>query len=1041
MPRPLINSFNAGEMSFATDARVDIDKYRNGCRILENAIPKIQGGAYGRPGMEYIGAARYTDKKTRLIPFAFDVTTSFVLEFGDGYVRFWSNGTQVLSGGNPLTLATPYTETEIFNIQYTQVNDVVYLVDGAHPPQKLTRIADDNWTIADVGWVWPAMQDENAGQTNLGTQTITDLLRLNTEEWPQRVGAINGIMTFSGLTDLTGTTKTAKLDKWTGSAWTNIVTRTWTTTPPSDYTYTCTTFPAGLHYDTFRVTYSGPVHGAGAKITLTTDGDYYPVAHPSGPTTYEWGHRYRVDVPIDIAQPQPSLAECTVSTGWTWRVRVKSLATIPTNNSCKVQSWNGAAWVDVATVSLTANKWTTYNGTAPGSDTLYRLKWAGTTATNGFAMQTVPTSSAPWPTGYLADPVTGVPIAPGAGSDFGTPEHGVMILERVVASGTSDITLTLSATTGNLVEMTASAALFDPAHVGSYWQIGHRRDNAYVDIAPTTADATSSELRVLGRYDVFTYGTWKGTLNLQVQRAGTWETIRSWNSGGTGSGSDRNVIAAGTADVEQNMRLFYDHTSGTNTNARMVLEPADSRIYGLVKVTNYTSSTVLVVSVLKDVYATTATRAWSEGSWSSYRGFPRAITMDNQRIVYGGTEHEPLTIWGSVIGDFENFQRSTLEDSSYAFRIASAKGNSIVWMSNQTRFIVGTQGDEWLVEPGSNADSGGVITPSNVKITMQSSFGSAYIQPAAANDTIMFVERGRKRLREFVFQFDKQSFGAPDLTLLADHIFANTGIKQMVFASVPDPVLWVVSEDNRLMSMTFERDQSVVGWSRHITAGDVESVCVIYGDDSDEVWLLTKRSVNGADVKYLERFDPHAEAKLESDDVPMMIYLDCAKLIAQTSSTTVTGLDHLEGETVSGLADGIPFSGKVVTSGDIELDVAAETVVAGLPYTVRIQPNKLELGMQDGTSQGRRFHATQAMLRFARTGGAQYADSASGPFYDVLFRDPLRDATEFEPSFTGDKRVYLASRHRDSLALTIRNTKPLPFGLLAIAPIVEASGQ
>ena len=136
MPRPLINSFNAGEMSFATDARVDIDKYRNGCRILENAIPKIQGGAYGRPGMEYIGAARYTDKKTRLIPFAFDVTTSFVLEFGDGYVRFWSNGTQVLSGGNPLTLTTPYTEEEIFNIQYTQVNDVVYLVDGAHPPRS-----------------------------------------------------------------------------------------------------------------------------------------------------------------------------------------------------------------------------------------------------------------------------------------------------------------------------------------------------------------------------------------------------------------------------------------------------------------------------------------------------------------------------------------------------------------------------------------------------------------------------------------------------------------------------------------------------------------------------------------------------------------------------------------------------------------------------------------------------------------------------------------------------------------------------------------
>lgn len=1033
--RALINSFNAGEVSDALDARVDIDKYKNGCRILENAIPKIQGGAYGRAGMEYMGAAKYDDKVTRLIPFTFDVNTSFVLEFGNGYLRFWSNGQQVESGGNPYEISTIYGEADLFNIQFTQVNDVVYLVDGSHPVQKLTRYADDVWTIMDVEWVWPAMKDENVGAVGLGAYSIADLLRLDTEEWVQRVGITNGVMAFSGLTDLTATTKTATLDRWVSGAWSNVVTRTWTTSPPADYTYTCTTHgttdPDGVTtYDTFRITYSGPVHGAGAKITLYTD--YGNVLVPLPSPHYELQWRYSGVIPLDATQPQTSLTECTIETGWQWRARVKSLTTIPTNNSCVVQSWNGSAWVDVATIPLTADTWTTYNGTPPGSNTLHRLVWAGTTATNGFSMWDIATVGSPF--NMLASTTSPV------GND--PPPHGIMLIERVAGETAVDATLTLSATTGTGISMTASEAIFYPAHVGSFWQIGHRRDNGFVEIKPTTADATSSSFRVLGPYDIYTYGTWKGTLNLQVLQTDgtTWETIRSWNSNGTTD--DRNVIASGTADPEQTMRLFYDHTSGTNTNARMLLEPTDSRIYGLVKVTQYVSSTVLTVTVIKDVLATTATRLWSEGSWSDHRGHPRTITVENQRIVYGGTAHEPLTFWGSVIGDFQNFRRSTLDDASYAFRIASAKANGIVWMSHQNRFMIGTQGDEWLVEADSGGETPGVITPTHPpRIQLQTSYGSAYVQPVAANDTIMFAERGRKRLREFVFQLDRNAFSAPDLNLLAGHIFATTQIKQLAFASIPDPVLWVVTADNRLMSMTFERDQSVVGWSRHITDGDVESVCVIYGADSDEVWLATRRTIDGAALRYIERLDPSKWMKLEEEDVAGMIYLDCAKHIVQTSSTAVSGLDHLEGETVSILADGLVQASKVVASGAITLDTAAEQIIVGLPYTVKIQPNKIEIGMPDGTSQGRKFKVSQAMLRFWKTGGAQYADGPSDTFYDVPFRDPDRDADDIEPPFTGDKKVFLSSRHKGSLDMTIRNATPFPFALLAIAPIVGAHGQ
>lgn len=1055
MPRPLINSFNAGELSPTLDARVDIDKYRNGCRILENAIPKIQGGVYGRAGMVYMGEAKHPDKAVRLIPFTYDVATSFILEFGDGYIRFWSNGQQVESGGNPYEISSVYGVDDLFNIQFQQVNDVVYLVDGAHAPQKLTRLADDSWTIADVDWVWPAMQDENAAVSTVGTQTTTELIRQNTEEWPQAAARYENCgLAYEGTIDVSVSTKTVKIERWNGSAWVAHLTHTWTTSPPSGvslggelYVSPALSLPA-VGYFAFRLTYSGPAWSAGAKVHMYTD----PVGAIIAPHTY----RYKRTILLDAMQPQASLTECTVTAGWQWRARVKFLGTMPTNNSVKVQYWTGAAWADVAgaTITFSANKWVTYNGAIPGADTRYRLKWAGTTSTNGYSSWEVPTSNDPF-----------LRIIPDMTSGDASPEpqvHGVMLLERVIPTAAGgDITLTLNGTTGTGVTMTASGDLFNAAHVGSYWQIAHRRDpedtgGSFLEAKPTvataatyysvlgstmtTTEANGTGLRVLGSWDFTTYGTWIGTVALQVRQADgtTWDTIRTYSSLGTTG--DRNIIATGEAETEQFIRIkFVKTTAAAISNVRFLLEPRDARVYGLAKVTAYTSATVVTVTVIKDVWKTTATRLWSESSWNDYRGYPRAICVDNQRIVYGGTEHEPLTFWGSVVGDFENFFRSTLADSSYAFRIAATKGNSIVWMMHQGRFMIGTQGDEWLVEPGSNSD--GVVTVNSVRITMQSSYGSGYVQPVAANDTMMFVERGRKRIREFVFQFDKQAFAAPDLTLLADHIFEDTKVKQMAFASVPDPVVWVVTQDNRLMSMTFERDQSVVGWSRHVTDGEVESVAVIYGDYADEVWLVVKRTIDGSEVKYLERLDPEKWTKLEAENIAGMIYVDSAIRVIQTSSTSVTGLSHLEGKTVSVLADGFVQLPKVVASGAIELDTAAEDIVVGLPYTVRVQPVKLELGMPDGTSQGRRFHACQSMLRFWLTGAAQYADTPDGHFYDVVFRTVNRPADELEPLYTGDKRIYLASRHRDSLDLTIRNTKPLPFGLLAIAPIVEASGQ
>src|SRR5215217_5622056 len=146
----LIPSFNAGELSPYLDARSDLEKYASGCRLLENNVILPYGGVYRRPGTEYLGAAKLTDRRCRLLGFNFSTTTRFVLEVGQLYIRFWSNGVQVLSGGVPLEVVTPYLEAELRDIQFVQINDVMYLVHPAHAPQKLSRLADDNWTFTSI---------------------------------------------------------------------------------------------------------------------------------------------------------------------------------------------------------------------------------------------------------------------------------------------------------------------------------------------------------------------------------------------------------------------------------------------------------------------------------------------------------------------------------------------------------------------------------------------------------------------------------------------------------------------------------------------------------------------------------------------------------------------------------------------------------------------------------------------------------------------------------------------------------------------------
>ena len=132
-------AFNAGELSPLLDARVDVEKYRKGCRTLSNFLVMKHGGAKRRPGMEYIDEVKDSSAKTRVIPFNFSTNTAYVLELGNNYMRFYKDGAQ-LSMGAP----SAWADSTDYKAGDKVTNSLVYYICTAdHTSEALATVGVD----------------------------------------------------------------------------------------------------------------------------------------------------------------------------------------------------------------------------------------------------------------------------------------------------------------------------------------------------------------------------------------------------------------------------------------------------------------------------------------------------------------------------------------------------------------------------------------------------------------------------------------------------------------------------------------------------------------------------------------------------------------------------------------------------------------------------------------------------------------------------------------------------------------------------------
>lgn len=469
-----------------------------------------------------------------------------------------------------------------------------------------------------------------------------------------------------------------------------------------------------------------------------------------------------------------------------------------------------------------------------------------------------------------------------------------------------------------------------------------------------------------------------------------------------------------------------------------------------------TSTTVVTVDIRRAFATTNADDRFMLGEWSSTTGYPSAATFYQQRLMAANTADKPQTFWGSNTADFETMSPDspnasgawdgTVEaDDSLDYTISADDVQTIRWMSpGKSTLVVGAVGGEWTV-----TSDGVVITPTDVVVEPATNHGSANIQPLRVGNTVLFIQRAKRKLREFAFEFAVDGFTAADMTRLAEHI-TRGGLVEMDYAEEPNALVWAVRGDGVLPSMTFRRDEDVVGWARHIIggafgAGDavVESVAVIPGadgagqvqssEDRDEVWVIVKRTINGATKRYVEFFEIDWDARLDQEDA---YYVDSLITYDGVPASVLTGFDHLEGETLRVFADGAIHPDVTVSSGQITLDATYSVVQAGLPYQHTIKPLKLLAGTAIGTPLGKvkQIYGVTFALLNAHT--IRFGPSTSA-LRGVDFRNVEDLMDTAVPFFTGEYVTEWDDDWRTDPRMIIQSDDPVPFSLLALAPEVQ----
>lgn len=430
------------------------------------------------------------------------------------------------------------------------------------------------------------------------------------------------------------------------------------------------------------------------------------------------------------------------------------------------------------------------------------------------------------------------------------------------------------------------------------------------------------------------------------------------------------------------------------------------------------SGTVFVDNLITPDISKTPPEA--NNPFSGAGNYPGAVTYFDQRRCFAGTTNKPQNMWLTRAGTESNMTYSipTRDADSIAFRVVAREANTVRHLVPLANLVALTSSAEWRIT-SNNTDS---LTPTSIAVKPQSYVGSNDAQPVVVNNNVVYAAARGGHVREMAYQYTAGGYITGDLSLRAPHLFDQLDIVDMAFSKAPFPVVWMVSSNGKLLGLTYVPEQQIGAWHQHDTDGLFESICVVAEGNEDVLYAIVRRTINGVQKRYVERMRPRMFAT-PSDS----FFVDAGLTYSGAPATVISGLAHLEGKTVSILADAAVHRQLVVTAGTITLDTAASKVQIGLPITADLQTLPLAVQME-GFGQGKKKNVNKVYLRVKDSSGI-----FTGPDFNSLTEAKIRTIEPYgSPPMLQTREIEVVNRAAwaDGAQVSVRQSDPLPLTVI-----------
>ena len=465
------------------------------------------------------------------------------------------------------------------------------------------------------------------------------------------------------------------------------------------------------------------------------------------------------------------------------------------------------------------------------------------------------------------------------------------------------------------------------------------------------------------------------------------------------------------SEVDGNITITTSGGTFSASDVGQYIEANDG--IGRARIVNFVSSSEVDAIVEIPFFNTDAISAGSwfiergyEDTWSASKGWPRTVTFHQGRLYFGGSKSRPNTIFASRVARFFDFNPGeTLDDDAIVATLATDSVNAITGLFAGRDLQIFTKGGEFFISQASLDP----ITPNNIVVSTATRRGAKEgIKPVGAESGTLFIQRAGKALREFLFSDVELSYISNNISLLSSHLLkspSDMALRKATSTDDGDLLLIVNGQDGSLATYSILRGQNVIAPSLCTVDGTFEKVAV----DVDTIYFVVKRTINGSTVYYIEAFN-------DDNTTDSNVLLIGASL---PGTTTVTGLNHLEGKTVKVIVDDVMQNEKVVSSGQIIIDsVPTAYIEIGLDYIPEVKTLPVELKLSSGNIIAQRKRIVEVTANMYLTQNLTLNGN------DFIFT-----AGEF---YTGLKRRKPMLGYDKKGQMTFSQSEPLFFTLLGI---------